>query len=106
MRATFGRAAELVDEFHKAQLANDPTPDEWTTIFAEVQAAKIFVNEAAGRIVERAMTLSGGAGYKRSHPLSRACRDVRAGGFMQPLGAIRAYDFLAQAALRLEVSLS
>jgi hypothetical protein len=80
MRATFGRAAELVDVFHQAHLASDGAPNEWTTMFAEVQAAKTFVGASATRIVDRALTLSGGAGYMRSHVLSRAYRDVRAGG--------------------------
>jgi alkylation response protein AidB-like acyl-CoA dehydrogenase len=106
IRATFGRAAHLVDDFQCAHLAMDATPDELGTIFAEVQAAKTFVNESATRIVDRAMTLSGGAGYMRVHPLSRAYRDVRAGGFMQPLGYTRAYEYLAQASLGLELSLS
>jgi alkylation response protein AidB-like acyl-CoA dehydrogenase len=75
-------------------------------VFAEVQAAKTFVNDTAARIVDRALTLSGGAGYMRGHPLARAYRDVRAGSFMQPLGSVRAYEYLAQAALGREPSLS
>jgi len=71
-----------------------------------VQAAKTFVDETAARIVDRALVLSGGAGYRRSHVLSRAYRDVRAGAFMQPLGVLRAYSYLAQATLGLEPSLS
>jgi alkylation response protein AidB-like acyl-CoA dehydrogenase len=106
MRATFGRAAELVDVFHHAHLQSDATPDEWHSMFAEVQAAKTFVNESAARVVDRAMILSGGAGYMRSHVLSRAFRDARAGGFMQPLGSLRAYGYLAQVSLGLEPSLS
>jgi alkylation response protein AidB-like acyl-CoA dehydrogenase len=106
MRATFGRAAELVEDFQVSHLADDPPPDEWRTMFAEVQAAKMFVNAAAARIVDRALTLSGGAGYMRSHALSRAYRDVRAGAFMQPLGAVRAYDYLGQAALGVTPPLS
>jgi alkylation response protein AidB-like acyl-CoA dehydrogenase len=106
MRATFGRAAHLVDDFQCAHLPADATAGELASIFAEVQAAKTFVNEGANRIVDRAMTLSGGAGYMRAHPLSRAYRDVRAGGFMQPLGYTRAYEYLAQASLGLEPSLS
>jgi alkylation response protein AidB-like acyl-CoA dehydrogenase len=106
MRATFGRAATLVDRFHRAHLAVDAGADELNTMFAEVQAAKTFVNEAATRIVDRALTLSGGAGYMRTHALSRAYRDVRAGGFMQPLGAVRAYEYLARTSLGLEWSLS
>jgi alkylation response protein AidB-like acyl-CoA dehydrogenase len=106
LRATFGRAAELVEVFQQAHCASDATTNELTTIFAEVQAAKAFVGTAAGRVVDRALTLSGGAGYMRSHALSRAYRDVRAGAFMQPLGLVRGYDFLAQASLGQEASLS
>ena len=43
--------------------------------------------------------LSGGAGYLNGGPLARAYRDVKAGSFMHPLGANRAYDHLAHAAL-------
>jgi hypothetical protein len=42
----------------------------------------------------------------RSHPLSRAYRDVRASAFMQPLSWTRAYDYLGQTALGLEPSLA
>jgi hypothetical protein len=38
-------------------------------------------------------------------PLARAYRDVKAGTFMHPLGANRAYDYLAQVALGEEPSL-
>ena len=55
----------------------------------------------AVRVVDRAMALSGGAGYLAGHPLAKAWRDVRAGGFMHPLGANRASSFLARSALGL-----
>jgi hypothetical protein len=61
-------------------------------LFAEAQAAKAFVNDAAARIVDRALALSGGAGYLSGSPLARAYRDVKAGSFMHPLGANRAYE--------------
>ncbi len=51
------------------------------------------------RIVDRALALSGGAGYLNGSPLARAYRDVRATAFMHPLGANRAYGFLGQLAL-------
>ena len=62
------------------------TTHEPVALFAEAQAAKTFINETAARIVDRALALSGGAGYLNGHPLARAYRDVRAGSFMQPLG--------------------
>ena len=94
-RATLARAATLVDE------SDAPLVE----LFAEAQAAKAFVNEAAARIVDRALALSGGAGYLNGHPLARAYRDVRAGSFMQPLGANRAYELLGDVALGREHAL-
>ena len=42
-----GRATELVEAFQQAHFASDAPPHEWTSIFAEVQAAKTFVGQAA-----------------------------------------------------------
>jgi alkylation response protein AidB-like acyl-CoA dehydrogenase len=102
-RGGLARAALLIEE----RLGDDLTGDDETVIalFTEGQAAKTLVNEAAGRIVDRALTLSGGAGYLSSHPIARAYRDVRAGSFMHPLGSSRAYDFVGRVALGLEPSL-
>jgi alkylation response protein AidB-like acyl-CoA dehydrogenase len=88
-RAALARAAGLIDD----------DADDVDALFAESQAAKAFVNEAAARVVERALALSGGAGYLNGSPLARAYRDVKAATFMHPLGANRAYDYLAEAAL-------
>ncbi|MDR0360766.1 MAG: hypothetical protein LBJ87_15055 [bacterium] len=106
LRAVFGRAARLVDEYHRAHPASDGSEEELATVFAEVQAAKAFIGQAAARVVNRALTLSGGAGYLSRDPLSRAYRDVRAADFMQPLSTGRAYDFVGRLALGLEPSLS
>jgi alkylation response protein AidB-like acyl-CoA dehydrogenase len=92
-RATLSRAAALVDG----------SDEHFVALFAQTQAAKTFVNETATRIVDRALTLSGGAGYLNGHPLARAYRDVRAGSFMHPLGANRAYDLLGDVALGREL---
>ena len=46
-----------------------------------------------------------GAGYLNGSPLARAYRDVKAGSFMHPLGANRAYDFLARVVLGEQTSL-
>jgi alkylation response protein AidB-like acyl-CoA dehydrogenase len=98
-RSVLSRAASLIDEHRAANPASDGSPDELTALFAEAQAAKAFVGEATARIVDRALALSGGAGYRGDSPLARAYRDVKAGSFMHPLGANRAYDYIAQVAL-------
>ena len=98
-RGVLSRAAALIDDHRAANPASDGSADELNALFAESQAAKAFVNEAAARIVERALALSGGAGYVNGSPLARAYRDVKAGSFMHPLGANRAYDYLAHVAL-------
>jgi alkylation response protein AidB-like acyl-CoA dehydrogenase len=98
-RGVLSRAAALIDEHRSANPASDGSADDLRALFAESQAAKAFVNEAAGRIVDRALGLSGGAGYVNGSPLARAYRDVRAATFMHPLGANRAYDYLSRAAL-------
>jgi alkylation response protein AidB-like acyl-CoA dehydrogenase len=98
-RGVLSRAATLIDNHHTANPATDGTAHELTALFAEAQAAKAFINEAAARIVDRALALSGGTGYTNGSPLARAYRDVKAGTFMHPLGANRAYDYLSHAAL-------
>jgi alkylation response protein AidB-like acyl-CoA dehydrogenase len=104
-RGALGRAAALLDEHHAAYPAGRPPEDEIVGLFAEIQATKTFLGEATGRIVEQALALSGGAGYLNGSPLARAYRDVRAGSFMHPLGANRAFEFVAQVELGLEPSL-
>src|SRR5215212_9521536 len=104
-RGVLSRAAALIDDHRATNPASDGSPEELGALFAEAQAAKAFVNEAAARIVERALALSGGAGYVNGSPLARAYRDVRAGSFIHPLGANRAYDYLGHVALGEETAL-
>jgi alkylation response protein AidB-like acyl-CoA dehydrogenase len=105
-RGILARAASLVDEHYAAHPADDGTDDEVVAVFSEGQAAKAFVVDAATRVVDRALALSGGAGYLNGSPLARAYRDVRAGAFMHPLGANRVYGFLARTALGLRPQLT
>src|SRR4030095_1969153 len=90
-RGVLSRAAALIDEHRAANPASAGSAEESGALCAEAQAAKAFVNEAAARIVDRALALSGGAGYAGGSPLARAYRDVRAGAFMHPLGGERAH---------------
>jgi alkylation response protein AidB-like acyl-CoA dehydrogenase len=98
-RGALSRAAGLIDAHRAANPGSDGSAEELGALFAEAQAAKAFVSEAAARIVDRALALSGGAGYLNGSPLARAYRDVRAGSFMHPLAANRAYDYLGHVAL-------
>jgi L-evernosamine nitrososynthase len=93
-RAIIARASSLLDEHFAPRWTA-----ELTELFGEAQAAKTFVGDAAVRVVDRALALSGGGGYLNGSPLARAYRDVRATAFMHPLGANRAYDYLAALAL-------
>jgi alkylation response protein AidB-like acyl-CoA dehydrogenase len=98
-RAMLGRALALIDEHYAAHPAGYGSLDEAYALFAEVHAAKTFVNQAAVRIVDRSMTIVGGGAFMNAHPLSRLYRDARAGAFMQPLGANLAYEYIGAVAL-------
>ena len=104
-RGVLSRASWLIDRHRAANPASDGSAEELAALFAEAQAAKAFIGEAAARIVDRALALSGGAGYLNGSPLARAYRDVKASSFMHPLGANRAYDYLADVALGEQPSL-
>ena len=104
-RGVFSRAASLIDEHYEQNPTSRGTAEELTNLFAEAQTAKAFIGEAAVRIVDHALALSGGAGYLNGSPLARAYRDVRATAFMHPLGANRAYAFLGQLAAGREPAL-
>ena len=106
MRAMLDRAGHIVDQYYADHPTEEGSDQEIVEIFAELQSAKTFINEVAVRVVDRALSMSGGAGYFNKHPLSRAYRDVRAGAFMHPLGANRAYEFIGQVALGLPLEIT
>ncbi len=68
-------------------------------LLALFQASKLVVNRKAIEVVDKAMQLSGGAGYLGNSPLGRLYRDVRAGPFMQPFSPNEAYEFIGKMAL-------
>jgi L-evernosamine nitrososynthase len=104
-RGVVARAAGLIDRHRAANPSSAGTDDEVLELFVEAQAAKAFVSRTAPRVVDRALALSGGAGYMNGSPLARAYRDVRAGAFMHPLGDNRAYELIEQVALGREPAL-
>jgi alkylation response protein AidB-like acyl-CoA dehydrogenase len=103
VRGAIARAAGLVDAFYDERVRD--TGERLATLFAEAQSTKAFVCEAAVRIVDRSMAIAGGGAYLNGSSLARAYRDVRAGAFMHPLGANRAYEFVARAELGAELVL-
>lgn len=93
-RAAVERLTRLADEAS--------TEDEWRRLRMESQAMKWTVEHSAIAVVNRAMTISGGAGFMSNHPLSRLYRDVRAGPFMQPFGEYEVKEYLGRSALGID----
>lgn len=102
MQALFERAAQAIDDHHRAHPTGALVQEASGVALARVQVAKAHLSEAATRVVDRAMALTGGAGFRDGHPLAKAYRDARAGAFMHPLGANRVYDHIARTTLGLE----
>jgi alkylation response protein AidB-like acyl-CoA dehydrogenase len=98
-RAALARAGEVLDGYDEDVHEGRGGDDEVLAVFGEVQAAKAVVSAAAMRVVDRALLLSGGAGYRAGTPLARAVGDVRALMFMNPLNTTRASSYLADLAL-------
>lgn len=103
MQATLGRAGARLDEYFAVHRMGDATRADAQRVTGVVQAAKAFLNAASVRVVDRALALSGGAGYRAGDPLAKAWRDVRAGSFMHPTGANRVSTFLARTALGMDL---
>ena len=57
-RAVLSSAGALIDEHHERNPTSRGTAQELTELFAEAQSAKVFIGEAAVRIVDRALALS------------------------------------------------
>lgn len=100
-RAVIERAGRLLDEHLFERSPNDVPVDELHQLASTFQCAKLVANRKAIEVVDRALTISGGAGYLTASPLSRLYRDVRAGPFMQPLSPNEVYEYVGKVALGL-----
>ena len=65
---------------------------------ASYQEAKLVVTRCTNAVVDRALDLAGGGGYRGDHAQARRYRDIRAGGFMQPFSPHEALGFIGAVA--------
>lgn len=104
-RAIIERTGRFSDDFHSRYGAAEAPEQESHDMLREFQLMKWVVNRKAIEIVDRAMTVCGGASFMSKHPLSRLYRDVRAGPFMQPFGAYEMLEYIGKVTLGLDPQL-
>jgi alkylation response protein AidB-like acyl-CoA dehydrogenase len=98
-RAMLAYTAQAVDTFYATYPGGDCPNSAALQLITDCQCSKYVITKKAVDIVDRALTLSGGAGYANTHPLARLYRDVRAGPLMQPFSALTAFEFIGKVAL-------
>ncbi len=94
LRGSLHRSLTMLDDYYHRHPASIGPEVEANAVFAEIQGAKAFINQATQRIVDRSMTIAGGGAFMSAHPLSRHYRDARATAFMHPLAANLSYEYL------------
>jgi alkylation response protein AidB-like acyl-CoA dehydrogenase len=101
VRAACSRAGQVIDAYAARYRRGEGDPDASKAMQSEFQCAKYVANRKAIDVVDKALTISGGAGYMNKSPLSRLYRDVRAGPFMQPYAPHEGLEFIGRVALGL-----
>ncbi|HEY7061033.1 MAG TPA: acyl-CoA dehydrogenase family protein [Chloroflexota bacterium] len=91
-------------EPHLDQVAQDWATgvDHGATWPAKIVAAKYHAVEAAKRVVDLAMEVSGGAGMFKTNELERLYRDVRCGGF-HPANAALVHEIVGKTTLGIDL---
>jgi alkylation response protein AidB-like acyl-CoA dehydrogenase len=99
------QVAEMYLELDAAQAIVDRFADDWVTgadhgeaWVPKVYSAKWRAVEAAKRVVDLALDVSGGAGMFKGNELERLYRDVRCGGF-HPGNDANTHEFVGKAVL-------
>jgi alkylation response protein AidB-like acyl-CoA dehydrogenase len=102
------RIAEMVltlegagPQVDKAAVDWDANVDHGPRWGLKLVAAKENAVEAAKKVVDLALTVSGGAGMYKRNELERLYRDVRAGGF-HPANSLAVYEIVAKTALEID----
>ena len=101
-RAILARTMTLADRLFQTYPAGSVPMAELHEVMKDFQCAKLVVTRNAVTIVDRALTISGGAGYLSKNLLSRLYRDVRAGPFMQPFSPNEAFAYIGRVTLGLD----
>jgi alkylation response protein AidB-like acyl-CoA dehydrogenase len=99
VRAACSRAGHVIDAYTSRYARGQGTIEDSLELQSEFQCAKYVANRKAIDVVDKALTISGGAGYMNKSPLARLYRDVRAGPFMQPYAPHEALEFIGRVAL-------
>ena len=107
-RGILGRAVQAYDDFYQTASVGTANPSvtdsEAFELLKSTASAKKFVMDRAVGIVDRALTLSGGAGFLNTSTLARLYRDVRAGPFMQPWASSQAIELIGKVTLGIDLN--
>lgn len=101
VQATFAHHARAIDAAVGGGRPRAAELPAMRQLNAQIEAAKIFIERSCVQLVDRCLTVSGGAGYLTKSPLARHCREVRALSFMFPQ-ATETLQYVGQVALGID----